>query len=234
MTEFGEKLRFLRLRSNLRQKELASKTGLRASTISDLEAGKSTPRRRTRALLARALGMTLEAFDAVAVTISESEVSSNGHSKNGGAEHAVRVLQRVADGEVPPAALQRALGERPAIIWITDRDLRVTTTCRTPASGDAPDQGRTMVPMPVDRWCVEQFGESASSPLPADAHAWALRGETVSYTSTQRGRRWTVHLRSRRGRDGAIAGVIGVALAATATTRPAPVVTTLAMPLVSC
>jgi transcriptional regulator with XRE-family HTH domain len=57
------KLRELREKKLLSQRELAEETGVRTETICRLEKGKNKPRSSTRSKLAKALGVEPEAID---------------------------------------------------------------------------------------------------------------------------------------------------------------------------
>ncbi|MHC5024501.1 MAG: helix-turn-helix domain-containing protein [Planctomycetota bacterium] len=220
MTEFGDKLRFLRLHRNLRQKELAARTGLRASTISDLEAGKSSPRQRTRALLARALGMSLDEFDAAMVTITSESATRNGQPAPRRSLDVLALLERVASGNESATSLRQAIAEQTAILWTTDLELRVTSGWRSSTTGPAAGETTDVRGASIARWFGKAIGAAISDPMMAHAHAWVLRGESVTFTTTVRGRRWTTHLRPRLGPDGRVAGVIGLALSSTTAARP--------------
>ena len=58
---FGEKLRTLRLKANMKQKELAEKAGLGLNTISNYEKGKTYPQNReVYTILANTLGVSAD------------------------------------------------------------------------------------------------------------------------------------------------------------------------------
>ena len=58
---FGEKLRTLRLKANMKQKELAEKAGLGLNTISNYEKGKTYPQNReVYTILANILGVSAD------------------------------------------------------------------------------------------------------------------------------------------------------------------------------
>ena len=60
MEKLGEKIRILRVKTNLYQEQLAEAVGVSSRSISAYEAGRAIPRKNTLRKLAKALGVTVE------------------------------------------------------------------------------------------------------------------------------------------------------------------------------
>jgi PAS domain S-box-containing protein len=102
----------------------------------------------------------------------------------------------------------RLLVERmPAIVWATDSDLRFTSSLGAglAALNLQPNQvvGMTL---------FDYFRVSDPDYLPIAAHRRALKGEASTFHIEWAGRSLEAHVEPLRGRDGGIAGVIGVSL----------------------
>jgi PAS domain S-box-containing protein len=95
----------------------------------------------------------------------------------------------------------------PAVVWATDRDLKLTSTTGRAlgAMGERPGQfaGVTL---------FEYFHTTDPEFLPLVAHRKALLGESVSFEVDWSGRTFAAHVAPLRNPDRTIKGVIGVAL----------------------
>ena len=103
--------------------------------------------------------------------------------------------------------IEMITGQMPAVLWSTDRDLRITSSMGAAlgAMGQRPGQfvGITL---------FEYFRTNDPEFLPLVAHRKALLGESVSYEIEWSGRTFASHVEPLRGSDRNIRGVIGVAL----------------------
>jgi PAS domain S-box-containing protein len=113
------------------------------------------------------------------------------------------------------AARLRLLTEQiPAVVWITDRTLKITSSTGAGMAilGIRPGQ--------LEGQTIEQVLGGAPPDHPTlRAHARALAGESVSYDENFGGLLFDSHVDPLRDGSGAIIGVIGVALDATARKR---------------
>ncbi len=110
------------------------------------------------------------------------------------------------DVEESDRRFRLALSQAPMIAWTTDVDLRFTW-----GVGAALGSVHLDAKIFANRGVAELFpGEGPSSPL--EHHRLALAGRSVRYEFEWMGRWFDVRLEPLRGADGAIVGVIGVAL----------------------
>ncbi len=102
----------------------------------------------------------------------------------------------------------------PAIVWTTDRDLRITSSfgngLRVLGRQPSDQVGKTM---------FESVGNEDPSYLPNAMHLRALAGEAVTYEMEFEGRAWTTHIEPLRGAQGGIVGTIGLTVDNTDRTR---------------
>lgn len=100
----------------------------------------------------------------------------------------------------------------PAILWATDGDLRIVTSTGAglPDVGLRPGQ---LCGVPL----AQALGTEPEGYL--DYHRRALRGESVTYETLWSGRSYQVHLEARRGPEGEVLGVVGMALDVTEQAR---------------
>lgn len=103
--------------------------------------------------------------------------------------------------------IEMIAGQMPAVLWSTDRELRITSSMGAGlgSMGQRPGQfvGITL---------FEYFRTKDPEFLPLVAHRKALLGESVSFEIEWSGRTFASHVEPLRGSDGGIRGVIGVAL----------------------
>ena len=104
------------------------------------------------------------------------------------------------DGRVHPPARPM-----PAILWSTDASLRITSSHGGGLGGLAPRGD------PVGRTLLEYFGTGDPACLPVTAHRRALASEAVDFEMDWRGRIIQARVEPLHGRDGEVAGTIGVA-----------------------
>ncbi len=106
------------------------------------------------------------------------------------------------------ARLRILVGQVPAVLWTTDRDLRYTSLegAGLASIGVRPGQ------LVGNRVASTGDGESAGSRSVIDAHERALAGEGVTYRSEWSGAYFEGYVEPLRDDDGSIAGCIGVAL----------------------
>ena len=99
------------------------------------------------------------------------------------------------------------LDQLPAMLWTTDRELRITLAQGTGlvALNLLPNQltGTTL---------YEYFQTDDADFPPLAAHRRALGGEEVSYETEWAGRAYESHVRPLAGADGRVAGTLGIAL----------------------
>ncbi len=103
--------------------------------------------------------------------------------------------------------LELVTSQMPAVLWSTDRDLRITSTAGAglAALGHRPGH---LVGMTLPDYLRTNDPEF----LPLVAHRRALLGESVSFEVEWSGRTWASHVEPLRNPDRTIKGVIGVAL----------------------
>lgn len=103
--------------------------------------------------------------------------------------------------------LQLIVAQMPAVLWSTDRDLRLTSSDGAALRylGHKPDQFVGVTLFDFFRTTDPEF-------LPLVAHRKALLGESVSFDFEWSGRTYASHCEPLRNPDGTIKGVIGVAL----------------------
>ena len=110
------------------------------------------------------------------------------------------------DGAEARAGVPNLLDSLPALVWETDRDLRFT--CLTGAAvGAAAVSAAQYLGRPIS-----EFFAGARAAEIRLAHQVALLGETGSFGAEANGRELRGNVRPLVGPDGAVAGVIGVAL----------------------
>ena len=109
--------------------------------------------------------------------------------------------------EQASATIEMITSQMPAVLWSTDRDLRLTslTGAGLAYMGQRPGQS-------VGLTLQEYFRTNDPVFLPVAAHRKALLGESVSYEIEWSGRTFASHVEPLRGADRSIDGVIGVAL----------------------
>jgi PAS domain-containing protein len=104
-------------------------------------------------------------------------------------------------------AIDLLANQTPAVLWSTDRDLRITSSIGKAlgAMGERPDQyaGTTL---------FEYFHTTDPEFPPLAAHRKALLGESVAFDVEWSGRAFAAHVEPLRNPDRTIKGVIGVAL----------------------
>ncbi|MGH9365755.1 MAG: GAF domain-containing protein, partial [Thermoanaerobaculia bacterium] len=105
------------------------------------------------------------------------------------------------------ATIEMITSQMPAVLWSTDRDLRITSSTGAGLAymGHRPGQH-------VGLTLQEYFRTNDPVFLPVAAHRKALLGESVSYEIEWSGRTFASHVEPLRGADRSIEGVIGVAL----------------------
>jgi two-component system, cell cycle sensor histidine kinase and response regulator CckA len=103
--------------------------------------------------------------------------------------------------------LQLMLGQTPAVLWSTDRDLRITFSrgAGLAALGVANDEH-------VGKMLGQVLGSEDPEYLPYQAHLRALRGESVNYSMEFHDRAYETQIEPFRGDGGEIIGVIGITL----------------------
>ena len=99
--------------------------------------------------------------------------------------------------------LRSLLEGLPALLWETDAELRLWSV-----SGAASARIETSLGQPA----AEVFGPGGHSDLARRAHVGALAGRGESFRFALHTREFDAHVKPRRGADGAIDGVIGIAL----------------------
>ena len=105
------------------------------------------------------------------------------------------------------ANLALVASQMPAVLWSTDPEL-VLTSSRGKALGAMNQAPGQYVGVPL----TEYFHTRDPEFLPLVAHRRALLGESVAFEVEWLGRTFAAHVEPMRAPDGAIAGVIGVAL----------------------
>lgn len=99
----------------------------------------------------------------------------------------------------------------PAAVWTTDTELRIVSGSGASRAGD--ENGARSF---IGKTMQEFFGTQDKSSPPLAAHLAALKGEQGSYEYSLDGNIMSVNVQPLRDSDGAINGVIGVALDVTA------------------
>jgi signal transduction histidine kinase len=117
---------------------------------------------------------------------------------------------RLAADERVDLLLTRA----PALLWSTDRELRLTFAHGGALLGGEAGPGRTQGAT-VDSW----LGPDAAGREPRHLHERALAGESVDGELVWPDRTWICRVAPLRAADGTIAGTLGVALDVTAQKR---------------
>ena len=105
------------------------------------------------------------------------------------------------------ATLDMIASQMPAVLWSTDRDLRLISSAGAGLSALGRRQGDG-----VGMTLPEYFRTTDPSFPPLATHRRALLGESVSYEIELSGRTYASHVEPMRGPDGDICGVIGIAL----------------------
>jgi two-component system cell cycle sensor histidine kinase/response regulator CckA len=122
-----------------------------------------------------------------------------------------RALRRAMERRLSREALARRelqlqvlLDQLPAVVWTTDRSLRITS-----AVGGVFSRGAERM---VGRH-VQELLQSASPDSPANtSHVLALQGHPEKFELTLFGRSFEAHVQPLRGQEGEVLGVAGVAL----------------------
>ena len=140
-------------------------------------------------------------YDASVIDVTEAEAAHRLlHEQREELERTARTLELV-------------VRQMPATYWLVDHELRIQTT------GGAIEE---ILGYPADRWlghtlqdpiADDGFDEGSGQVIPA--HTRALAGETVTFTTTYRGKRLTTTVGPYR-RDGTIVGAIGTSIDITA------------------
>src|SRR5215470_3992953 len=102
-------------------------------------------------------------------------------------------------------SLELLLGQLPAVVWMVDRELRITAM-----SGAALRRLELDPQDAIGAAVAGYFGTGAAPPAPAAAHRQALNGMPQDYELTWLGRHFLNHLEPLRDASGEIVGVIGV------------------------
>jgi PAS domain S-box-containing protein len=112
--------------------------------------------------------------------------------------------QKLLDKET---TIEMIVGQMPAVLWSTDRDLRLTSSMgrALTAMGQRPGQS-------VGMTLPEYFDTDDPEFLPLAAHRRALMGESVDFEVEWSGRTFASYVEPLRNPDRSIKGVIGVAL----------------------
>jgi PAS domain S-box-containing protein len=105
------------------------------------------------------------------------------------------------------ARLAVMVEKMPAVLWTTDAGLQITS-----AMGAGLDALGLRALEPVGLPILDFFFTQDSEAPPIAAHRKALEGESVAYEVTWKDRRFESHVQPLRDGEGAIQGVIGVAL----------------------
>jgi len=105
------------------------------------------------------------------------------------------------------ARLAVMVEKMPAVLWTTDAGLKITS-----AMGAGLDALGLRALEPVGLPILDFFFTQDSEAPPVAAHRKALEGESVAYEVTWKDRRFESHVQPFRDGEGAIHGVIGVAL----------------------
>lgn len=112
-----------------------------------------------------------------------------------------------AELEGKQTTIEMIVGQMPAVLWSTDRDLRFTSSTGAGLAYMGRRSGES-----VGVTLAEFFRTDDPGFLPLAAHRKALLGESVSYEIEWSGRTFASHVEPLRGPDRSITGVIGVAL----------------------
>jgi PAS domain S-box-containing protein len=125
-------------------------------------------------------------------------------------------MQRESEDETrrSEARLRLFIEQVPAVIWSTDRDLKLTSLRGSAlgALGIPPDEG---VGVPIADLSYLYDPNSEVGP----AYKRALAGESAVFRASRSGNVFECHIEPYRGPDGEIAGVIGIAINITERTR---------------
>jgi two-component system, cell cycle sensor histidine kinase and response regulator CckA len=105
--------------------------------------------------------------------------------------------------ELSLSAVLALLDGHPALLWETDPELRLVALTGAPSAGVYAYAGRP---------AAEFFGGIERADLVRRVHAHALAGASERFNFVLNGREFDAHVKPRRGPDGAIDGVIGIAL----------------------
>jgi PAS domain S-box-containing protein len=108
-------------------------------------------------------------------------------------------------GGLGPEHFARLVDQLPVVVWSTDPELRVTSRY----GGVLAEFGVT--PGVGDGQPVQGYADAATAAQVLAAHRAALRGESVAYETTFRGRSFSAHVEPLTGPDGNVVGVAGVA-----------------------
>ena len=110
--------------------------------------------------------------------------------------------------------LRLLIGQMPAVLWTTDRELRFTSSVGGGLESLGLGPGEV-----VGKTLFEYFGTDDRSFRPIETHLRAVAGESAGYEMTWEGRTFNVRVEPLRGPDGAITGSIGAAHDITERTR---------------
>jgi len=115
--------------------------------------------------------------------------------------------RRASDYQCQQDSRLRLISEQlPAVMWTTDRELRITPPTRHFLVKGPREPLATGMTLP------EYFRNSSSDFAPVAAHLRALQGHPVTFDFRWKGRSLTVHVEPLRDAAGTIIGTIGVSL----------------------
>ncbi|HYT31520.1 MAG TPA: GAF domain-containing protein [Thermoanaerobaculia bacterium] len=112
--------------------------------------------------------------------------------------------QKLLDREM---TIEMIVGQMPAVLWSTDRDLRLTSSMGRALTAMGQRSGQS-----VGMTLSEYFDTDDPEFLPLAAHRKALMGESVDFEVEWSGRTFASYVEPLRNPDRSIKGVIGVAL----------------------
>ena len=113
-----------------------------------------------------------------------------------------------ASQDAGPQALLASVAEQiPAIVWTTDAELRVTSR-----SGAGPKSLGLLPSRVLGASLLEQYNRGEATSDSVDAHRQALAGKSVSYQILSAERYYDARVEPLRNEEGAIVGVLGLAV----------------------
>src|ERR1700675_2428227 len=112
-----------------------------------------------------------------------------------------RMQRCPADGAAPDADVRRVLEQMPAILWTTDRTLRITSNWGA-ALAKAKIKPGALIGQTVNEYLKCEDPHAA----PIAQHAQALNGATSHFEYRHQNRDFEIHLGPLRGPDGGIVG----------------------------
>jgi len=118
-----------------------------------------------------------------------------------------RMQRCPADGAAPDADVRRVLEQMPAILWTTDRTLRITSNWGA-ALAKAKIKPGALIGQTVNEYLKCEDPHAA----PIAQHAQALNGATSHFEYRHQNRDFEIHLGPLRGPDGGIVGCIGAGI----------------------